>query len=414
MQPENCIENWLQSIKEIKMSFGWSAFGGVVGSIFGGPIGAAIGAGIGAFIGNDDEPNDVPPLKLRATEKKITLDDGEQLEVFEVSFKGTVLAPADKTQAKFILIAKDCTGGKDLKDADPLGTSLDDFSSTKNGLLSPSEDIELPYEATTWEDWVTMFTIPIAVINFPYRGNREIEFALVVENRKEEVLAFATCKINTTVAEIGYMELDEMYLEAEKKAIYIASLLVKYNSGIMTLDSAQVIKNWISDRVAARGEEDKDKTKQELTQELTKSKNSRIEVSSLSVFSNEAKLLDSYLPTAGKYSIMEFLLQFVASFEKISSTDIEALDTIADELKLEDDEYRDAKHKYIRLDDIDSENPFVVLGIPMSMSHSEKKAKLRELFNKWNSLAIHKDKDIRAKAEKMLNCIAECQKHLKQ
>ena len=326
--------------------------------------------------------------------------------------KRAVSAPADKTRAKFTLYAKDCTGGKDLKNADPLVTSLDDFSSTKDGLLSPSKDFKLPYEAK--EDWVTMFTIPIAVINFPYRGNREIEFALVVENRKEEVLAFATCKINTTVAEIGYMELDEMYLKAEKKAIYIASLLAKYNSGIMTLDSAQVIKNWISDRVAICDEEDKDKIKQELTQELTKSKNSRIEVSSLSVFSNEAKLLDSYLPTAGKYSIMEFLLQFAASFEEISSTDIEALDTIADELKLEEDEYRDAKHKYIRLDDIDSTNPFVVLGIPTTMSLSEKKAKLRELFNKWNSLASHKDKDMRAKAEKMLNCIAECQKHLKQ
>lgn len=414
MQPENCIENWLQSIKEIKMSFGWSVFGGVVGSILGlGPIGAAIGAGIGAFIGNDDKPNDVPPLKLRATAKKITLDNGEQLDVFEVSFKGAVSAPADKTPAKFTLYARDCTGGKDLKDADPLGTSLDDFSSTKDGLLSPSEDIELPYKETNWDDWVTMFTIPIVYINFPYRGNREIEFALVVKNRKEEVLAFATCKINTTVAEIGYMELDKMFLKAEKKAIYIASLLAKYNSGIMTLDSEQVIENRIAHLVAICDEEDKDKIKQELTQELTKSKNSRIEVSSLSVFSNEAKLLDSYLPTAGKYSIMEFLLQFVASFEEISSTDIEALDTIADELKLEDDEYRDAKHKYIRLDDIDSTNPFVVLGIPTTMSLSEKKAKLRELFNKWNSLAIHKDKDIRAKAEKMLNCIAECQKHLR-
>lgn len=413
MQPENCIENWLQSIKEIKMSSGWSAFGGVVGAMFGGPIGAFIGAGIGALIGNDDKPKDVPPLELRATAKKITLDNGEQLDVFEVSFKGTVLAPADKTRAKFILYASDCTGGKDLKDADPLGTSVDDFSSTKNGLLSPSEDIELPYEATTWEDWVTIFTIPIAVINFPYCGNREIEFELVVENRKEDVLAFATCKINTIVAEIGYMERDKMYLKADKKAIYIASLLAKYNSGIMTLDSAQVIKNWISDRVAARGEEDKDKIKQKLTQELTKCKNSRVEVSSLSVFSKEAKLLNSYLPTAGKYSIMEFLLQFAASFEEISSTDIEALDTIADELKLDDDEYRDAKHKYIKLDDIDSENPFVLLGIPTTMSLSEKKAKLRELFNKWNSLASHKDKDIRAKAEKMLNCIAECQKHLR-
>lgn len=395
------------------MAWGWSIAGGVIGAALGGPIGAAIGAGIGAFIGNDDKPKDVPPLELRATAKKITLDNGEQLDVFEVSFKGTVLAPADKTPAKFTLYAKDCTGGKDLENADSLGTSLDDFSSTKNGLLSPSEDFELPYEATTWEDWVAMFTIPIAAINFPYRGNREIEFALVVENRKEEALAFATCKINTTVAEIGYMELDEMYLKAEKKAIYIASLLAKYNSGIMTLDSTQVIKSWIADRVAIRDEEDKDKIKQELTQELTKSKNSRVEVSSLSVFSNEAKLLDSYLPTAGKYSIMEFLLQFAASFEEISSADIKALDTIAEELKLEDDEYRDAKHKYISLDDIDSTNPFVVLGIPTTMSLSEKKAKLRELFNKWNSLAIHKDKDIRAKAEKMLNCIAECQKTLR-
>ena len=394
------------------MSWGWSIAGGIIGAATGGPIGAVIGAVTGAFIGNNDKLKNKPSLELRASPKKITLNNGEPIDVFEVSFKGTISAPADKTQAKFTLYARDCTGEKDLEKADPLLTFLNDFSSTQNWVLSPSKNFELPYQATYWNDWVAMFTIPIAAIDFPYRGNREIIFALVVANG-EKTLALATCKINTTVAKIGYMEFDEMCLKAEKKAIYIASLLAKYNSGIMTLDSTQIIKSWISDRVAVRHEEDKDKIRQELSQELTKSKNSHIEVGSLAVFAYEGQLLDSYLPTEGKYSIMEFLLQFVASFEEISSADIKALDTIAEELKLEDDEYRAAKHKYVSVNDIDNANPFVMLGIPITMPTSEKKAKLRELFNKWNSLTIHKDKNIRTKAEKMLNCIVECQKSLR-
>ena len=396
------------------MAWGWSIAGGVIGAALGGPIGAAIGAGIGALIGNDKNQSDVPPLELQVKENKITLDDGSKIDVFEISFKGAVLAPADNTPAKFVLYAKDCTGGKNLEDGDPLGTSDDDYSSTGNGLFSPSEDFTLPYEATSWDNWTTMFTIPVACVNFPYRGQRDIEFALVVENLKEEALAFASCKHSTVVAEIGYMELDEMYLKAEKKAIQIAVMLAKYNSGILTLDTVKIIKQWISERVDVRDDrDDKNKVNSKLTQSLNSSRNSRTEINSQSVFSSAAKELDSYLPTAGKYNMMEFFLKVTASFENVSTTDIKVLDSIAEKLHLEHDEYQSAKHKYIPVDDMDNVNPFIVLGISNDMTLAEKKAKLRELFTKWNSLAIHKDKAIREKAEKMLNCIAECQKCLK-
>ena len=210
------------------------------------------------------------------------------------------------------------------------------------------------------------------------------------------------------------MEVDEMYLKAEKKAIQIAVMLAKYNSGILTLDTVQIIKQWISERVDVRDDrDDKNKVNSELTQSLNLSRNSRTEINSQSVFSNAAKELDSYLPTAGKYNMMEFFLQVAASFEDLSTTDIKVLDSIAEDLHLEHDEYQSAKHKYIPVDDMDNVNPFIVLGISNDMTLAEKKAKLRELFKKWNSLAIHKDKAIREKAEKMLNCIAECQKSLK-
>ena len=70
------------------------------------------------------------------------------------------------------------------------------------------------------------------------------------------------------------------------------------------------------------------------------------------------------------------------------------------------------EHQYRKTHKVDESDPFVVLGIPYALSVQEKKRKLRELFAKWNSLQTHKDPEMRRKAEKMINTIAECQKHL--
>ena len=58
-------------------------------------------------------------------------------------------------------------------------------------------------------------------------------------------------------------------------------------------------------------------------------------------------------------------------------------------------------HQYRHMHGGDKSDPFVVLGIPCTLSVQEKKRKLRELFAKWNSLQTHKDPEMRRKAEKI-------------
>ncbi|UKI32716.1 MAG: hypothetical protein L6W00_03915 [Lentisphaeria bacterium] len=46
---------------------------------------------------------------------------------------------------------------------------------------------------------------------------------------------------------------------------------------------------------------------------------------------------------------------------------------IAQELGLDDKEYQDAKHKYLRMHEITETDPFVILGIPSNIPTADKK-----------------------------------------
>ena len=48
------------------------------------------------------------------------------------------------------------------------------------------------------------------------------------------------------------------------------------------------------------------------------------------------------------FSVKVYCIQIVATFENTGEHDIKLLDLIAQELGLDDKEYQDAKHKYLR------------------------------------------------------------------
>lgn len=160
-----------------------------------------------------------------------------------------------------------------------------------------------------------------------------------------------------------------------------------------------------------RDDENKEQSKKELNATLARIKKP-CEILNDSVIIQKIKKLGEFVKVSDKYSLMDFFIQIVATFENAGEHDLKLLDLIAQELGLDDKEYQDAKHKYLRMHEITETDPFVILGIPSNIPTADKKKKLRELFVKWNALAIHKDLQVRKKSEKMLTCISECQRIL--
>ncbi len=388
-----------------------AAIGGAIGNVGGAIAGGCIGASIGGGIGGDDEQP--PEFLVNPTRTKFTPEGStEAIDVFEVQVKGAIVAQKANTTVDFMLLVRDCTGGKEFKDGDVVATSEEGLSSMGNGVLSPIYTDTLPYEATEYKEWVTLFVVPVDCCIFPYRGSRDLEFAVLVQDKKENALAFGTKKISVQLNEIGYVDYGNLQEKSEKIALKIIHVIVFNNASYFTLDTSRIITDWIKLRSELRDDAaEKKKVQQSLTSAFSKMKNSTSAAPVSSIVSLVRELSEN-VRTADKYIYMEFFLSVVATFENISADDFKLLDLIAQEMKLDDQEYQEAKHKYLPMHEVDETDPFVILGISNSLSIQEKKRKLRELFAKWNSLAIHKDPEMRKKAEKMLNTIAECQKKI--
>ena len=287
-------------------------------------------------------------LELKVIEKQITLSDDSLVDIYEISFKGTIFTPntlTDRT-VNFKLMASDYVdNAKSEEDRCFLRTNLDDYSSDGSGILSLVQKFTLKRTATTWKDWTTLFAIPISYIDFPYHGQRNIEFVLFVDDLADTGIDSASIQHNTFVSVIGYMDI--VHLMAEKKAVEIAVMLAIYNSETLSFDTEQVIKQWISNKVELKENHLlKEKTEKKLLKVFNSHKES--ELCSFANFRKKLKKLDYYLSTEEmKYDIMAFWLQVAASFEILSKEDKDILDFIADELHLNQDEYQTIKHEYL-------------------------------------------------------------------
>ena len=395
------------------MGIGGGIIGGIIGSCIAPGWGTAVGAAIGAWAGEafgGPKAGGESTFKIKVESKYITIDN-DKIEVFEIKFKGVVVAPKDNTPVDFLLLARDCSGGKEFEDGDVIAVSDNLLSSLGNGVLSPKEDFTLPYQCSEHSDWITVFTIPIASLIFPYKGMRDIKFGILVNEKNDNVLAFAEEKITFNVSTIGYMEYDEYWKKVEQLSLEIVGLIVFTNSKCFALETSIVVKDWIKSRIDLRDDANKEQSKKELNATLSRIKKP-CEILNDSVIIQKIKKLGEFVRVSDKYSLMDFFIQIVATFENAGEHDLKLLDLIAQELGLDDKEYQDAKHKYLRMHEITETDPFVILGIPSNIPAADKKKKLRELFVKWNALAIHKDLQVRKKSEKMLTCISECQRIL--
>lgn len=391
------------------------AIGAAIGGALGGPGGAVaggcIGAGVGGGIGKEDEQP--PEFIVNPKRTKFTPEGStEAIDVFEVQVKGAIFAQKAKTTVDFMLLLRDCTGGKEFKDGDVVATSEEGLSSIGDGVLSPIYTDTLPYEETEYKEWVTLFVVPVDSCIFPYRGSRDIEFAVLVQDKKENALAFGTKKISVQLNKIGYVDYGNLQEKSEKTALKIIHVIVFNNASYFTLDTSRIITDWIKLRSELRDDaSEKMKVQRSLTSVFSKMKNSTSAAPVSSIVSLVRDLSEN-VRTADKYIYMEFFLSVVATFENISADDLKLLDLIAQEMRLDAQEYQEAKHKYLPMHEVDESDPFVILGISNTLSIQEKQRKLCELFAKWNSLTTHNDPEMRRKAEMMVNTIAECRKNI--
>lgn len=388
-----------------------TVIGAVIGAIFGGfggfLIGMVIGAGCGIW---GSYCIDEEKLCLRASRIK-----QKEFDAIQVDVKGVIAIPKTTT-VEFILLARDCSGNRDFEEGDPVLTSDDRRCSLGNRILSPKQAISVPNKVLKYSEWTTKFTIPIDCLLFPYKGAADIELVLVVRDKKEKIYAAASTKINVFTDKFGYMEHENFLCEADKMALQIVCTIVFVNSGFFTLDTTRVIKDWIKERQDLQGDSVESKEYRRKLSTLFQNIKNSTSAPSVSKITFQARELSemSACALADKYAFMEFFLKVVASFESITDDDIKLLDLIASEMSLDNEEYQKEKQKYLPIHEIDDADPFQILGITPSMSNTEKKKKLRELFAKWNALATHKDPEIRKKAEKMLSIITDCQKQIQR
>lgn len=345
-------------------------------------------------------------ITLRLQRKNVIIDQ-EMTDIIEVAFKGNLCVAVPNTPVDFFLTARDCTESVNIA---RIQTTSALWSSTGGEIFSPVTTVCIPYQITSYPDWSIAFNVPFDILLFPKQGMRKVEFCLSIQDKDGKILAQAFQTITVKNSNFGYNEYDRSMDKADSAALEILRI-ISDNGKFLTDKSSVLVSSWIHDRSNERDAGLVRIAENSMTEQYSQIKKSVFDTGEIFLISKCTEL-GAHLPPHQKFTFMEFFIKAVASFKDINAGHLKMLDAAALNLAVSESEYLNARQKHLPVHKIQVDDPLLILGISPELMPDEIKKSLRIMFCKWNSLAIHKDPQIREKAEIMLTTISKCQKQL--
>lgn len=351
------------------------------------------------------EEIDKNKFKVRISKAK---EDTLDLDCFEVKVRGAINAQSDNAVVQFIAKMYDETYGK----KEPILSTIEEFQGDDSIIFSFQKSETLPYADTLISDWVTIFKMPLAFLEFPKKGRRDISIVFYIVNQQGNILEQAEHKISFVNKENGYLDALENRKKFEEVIIKTA-LLVSNSDGEMDTSEADVIKHWAKTRLTGYNESVRDENKQRLNGYIkdgfSQVKNNKIDIHGI---------LDGIHDIASdgeKYELYELCLKVASADEKAEQEELDLLDDITDYLDLDRVKLQSMLEKELPINiytnKVDDEESLI--GITADMDNKQIKKHLIKEYSKWNARVAHKDEKIRKQAEEMIQIIVDLRKKYK-
>ena len=359
-------------------------------------------------------PSASTTLKIATRVKTIHLE-GTDIEAFEFSMMGVF----SLTQAiyKPELVIK--MHVVDTGALPPVLSMIDQWQAED----SVEFEIKIPMDDTLSrgagaQSWLQIGGVPIEILNFPKSGACKLITTLTVnDGLKGRQAVSVKNTISYTVSGHGYLESFQRDAELQSYMIQLALQMASVD-GQTDDEEIAVIQNWGKKMVKALPDNQQSKRKKELNDSLSKAtelirggKNDEMEKSALTALRDEAEpreLYDAY----------ELCLAVAEADGAAHPEEMALLSRMAEGLGLDEEKARRlldkkmANVEFVFSDDHGSQDKH--LGIIEAMDKDEIRKHLSKLYRKYNSRKSHDDPDVRAKAKKWLDMIADARaRHIK-
>lgn len=374
---------------------------------------------IGHFFGDDEGSSSASSeLKLRVREiNEKNEQTGYVYPAFEVQVRGSVPVPHDQCPVQFRLHLYD--GPED--GLQPVLCSLQDLQEAQTQAFEwRSDTFAMPFH-NGLDDWTTMISIPKEVLVFPAKGERRVgfQFSVVAAENPPQFqygftdgttgMMYAVCSTNRTFdnQEEGYEDGEENRRVAMNTAIEL-SLHMAALGGEVGRPEAEVVKGWMAQAVENFPEEQRKEQKAELGAVAKRAFNAA--VNGETDLAEIVRRMNDAAAVQEKYNALELCLEVMAADGKAEAQEMEALDRIANMLRVDIKTYHELREQRIaKLTDVGevSGNLNTMLGITGDMSPEEVKKHLTAQYRKWNSRVSHSDEKVRKRASEMLLLIGE-------
>lgn len=271
-----------------------------------------------------------------------------------------------------------------------------------------------------------IFTVPVNVLAFPYKGKRKIEAKVLYGTRDLQVemcgvagenqhayINGATAEFEYNVTSIGYKEFEKNALDFEESAIKLAMFTAAVDGSLDQVE-LDVIKNWCQKRsFFIENEQDADDKKKNLSRLIQRTyklaKDRKLNMTQIN------SKIKNDLSDDQRYKVVELMLDVMAADKVLDVKENELIENTVRSLSLDNEvikAMRDArlsKLTTINVADGDEEKLF---GLNEKMSNQQKCKELRKQYSKWSGLTTSNDKNKRDQATKMVEKIAKLRQNL--
>ena len=327
----------------------------------------------------------------------------EDIESLKVDIRGTIRGRAERYNAKFVINLFDIT---DNERESILSSSTDYQYPDSRVFFYLSEETEMQYQDAIFSDWVTIRHIPTLFIEFPRKGERELEVEIQVIDKDDYILEKTSETVTYTNENHGYLDkIDNQYKFEE--AMIKTALLVSASDGEMDSSEAEVIKRWVKFRLEGYSEDSQKSNKERLNGYIEDSYN--LIANKEITLEDTLKNIDDFAEDSEKYDIFELSLKVVGADNQAQADELKMLDDIAKYANLNQETVQKMREKELPISIYTqtSDNKESLVGILPSMSKSEIKKHLRKEYTKWNARVSNADPTIREQANKMIEIIVE-------
>lgn len=273
---------------------------------------------------------------------------------------------------------------------------------------------ELPHLAfgMIWsiDSFTSVFSFPTELLLFPWSGQRNITASIEI-CRSGKVLKKAHSAFILTTTQEGYVEGLANRERAEELGIYLAMHLASADGNI-DKQEADVVKDWVKIILSEVASDDHDQRRDRLNEVISdafqKAKTTSLD---LDYITGE---LEEKASMPIKYELIELCMDVMKADGVADPSEMRELKRVANMIGLEEGRYSALLDK--RLADVETidisntESLASILGITSNMSKEEIRKHLNKEYRKWKSRVSHDDEEIRNRASKMIEHIAEARK----